>query len=65
MTKMRYEATYNIPAEYPFIKTRMTDHLQSALDFIGEHDGTIIDHTEGITYTRKDFEQLNEYLLLG
>lgn len=61
----RYEAKKTVNNKEVYETTLWTEHLQSALTFIGDNDGTIIDHTEGVTYSRKDFDILNQYLLLG
>lgn len=40
------------------------NHLQEALILIGDDDANLIDTTDWKVYTRKDFESLNQYLLM-
>lgn len=60
----RYEAQKIVNDKEIYATTLWTEHLQAALNFIGDNDGTIIDHAESVTYSRKDFDILNQYLLM-
>ena len=42
-----------------------TDSLQEAVNRIGEDDAIIEDTFDGVTYTRKDFNEITSYILLG
>jgi hypothetical protein len=41
------------------------DSLQEAVKRIGGDDATIEDTTDGVVYTRKDFNEITGYLLLS
>lgn len=41
------------------------DSLQEAVKRIGEDDATIEDTNDGVVYTRKDFNEIIQYILLG
>lgn len=42
-----------------------TNSLQEAVNIIGEQDATILDTHDGTLYTRKDFNEITAYILLG
>ena len=50
---------------FPDGKWLYTDSLQEAVNRIGDEDATIADTLDGVIYTRKDFNEITSYILLG
>jgi len=50
---------------YPDGSWKDSDSLQEAVNIIGEDDATIEDTTDGVVYTKKDFNEITGYLMCG